>query len=101
MTVTFLFTFCPFLALLLMNPYQLVSCDFHDELESLATLHEPCEIVYKTDSGETTTVNSRIADVYASNHADFVKLEDGTEIRLDCLVSVNGKQVSFVNAEAQ
>jgi len=84
-----------------MNPYQLVSCDFHDELESLATLHEPCEVVYKTEAGETKTVNSRIADVYASNHADFVKLEDGTEIRLDCLISVNGKQVSFVSSESQ
>lgn len=78
-----------------MDAYTLVSCDFHDELESLATLRQECWIVYKNDDDEVIEVKGRIVDVYAANQADFIKLKDGTEIRLDRIVSVNDKLVSF------
>lgn len=35
---------------------------------------------------EVIEVKGRIVDVYAANQGDFLKLKDGTEIRLDRLV---------------
>jgi Rho-binding antiterminator len=78
-----------------MDAYTPVSCDLHDELESLATLRQTCRIVYRTETNATSEIAGRIVDVYAANHADYVKLQDGTVIRLDRIVSVNDKPVSF------
>jgi Rho-binding antiterminator len=78
-----------------MDAYTPVSCDFHDELEAIATLRQTCRIVYHTEADTTSEIEGRIADVYAANHADYVKLEEGTVIRLDQIVSVNDKRVSF------
>lgn len=74
-----------------MNDYVPVDCGFHDELESLATLRQECLIFYHNATGEIVERRDRIADVYAANKADYIKLTDGTEIRMDHLVSVNGK----------
>ncbi|KAM3099693.1 hypothetical protein ACKFKF_13750 [Phormidesmis sp. 146-12] len=73
-----------------MDDYYLVDCGFHDQLEALATLRQTCQISYHTGTGEVVEVQDQIVDVYAANHADFLKLKDGTEIRLDRLISVNG-----------
>ncbi|OWY64287.1 hypothetical protein B7486_48095 [cyanobacterium TDX16] len=78
-----------------MHDYCLVDCDFHDRLEALATLRQTCRISYYTVTGEIVEVQERIVDVYAANRADFLKLKDGTEIRLDRLISVNGNPSRF------
>lgn len=78
-----------------MERYIPVSCDFHDELEALATLRQVCQIVYRNAADEVIEVQDRIVDVYAANQADFLKLHNGTEIRLDRLISVNGKSMSY------
>lgn len=77
-----------------MDAYTPVSCDFHDEIESLATLRQACQIAYRNESDETVEAEGRINDVYAENKADFLKLEDGTVIRLDRITSINGKRFS-------
>ena len=77
-----------------MDAYIPVNCDFHDELEALATLRQECRIVYSNAANELVEVQGLIVDVYAANKADFLKLKDGTEIRLDRIVSVNDKQLS-------
>lgn len=78
-----------------MNAYTPVSCDFHDQLEAFATLHQDCDLVYHDEANQVVEVSDRIVDVYASNHADFLKLKNGTEIRLDRIISVNGQSVSY------
>ena len=80
------------------HPYQLVACTFHDELEALAILRQVSQVVYRDPQDNIQTVNSKIIDVYAANRADFIKLQDGTVIRLDHLVSVNGKPIQFANS---
>ncbi|NJP09091.1 MAG: hypothetical protein HC866_06065 [Leptolyngbyaceae cyanobacterium RU_5_1] len=76
------------------DEYVLVSCDFHDQLESLATLRQECRIVYRNAADKLVELDGRIVDVYAANKADFLKLNDGTEIRLDRIESVNGQPIS-------
>ncbi|MBF2048324.1 MAG: hypothetical protein EDM05_048445 [Leptolyngbya sp. IPPAS B-1204] len=78
-----------------MDAYIPVSCDFHDRLEALATLRQKCQIVYRNQANEVIEVEDWIVDVYAANQADFLKLKDGTEIRLDQIVAVNGEPVSY------
>jgi Rho-binding antiterminator len=73
--------------------YQPISCDFHDELESLAVMRRRCEIVYRDISGEPITVEDCIEDVYAKNKEEFLKLKSGLEIRLDRLIEVDGKRL--------
>jgi len=77
-----------------MDAYVPVDCDFHDQLEALATLRKECQIVYQNASGELVKVQGLIVDIYAANKADFLKVDDGTEIRLDRIVSLNNKQAS-------
>jgi Rho-binding antiterminator len=80
-----------------MHPYQLIACSFHDELEALATLRQTCPIQYR-DGDAVQTVTSRIVDVYARDRADFIKLQGGTVIRADHLISVDGKPVQFASS---
>jgi Rho-binding antiterminator len=82
----------------MMDAYRSVDCDFQDELESLATLRQSCRIVYRNANDETMETESLIVDIYAANHADYIKLADGTEIRLDQLVSVNDKAIAFAQS---
>lgn len=81
-----------------MDAYRLVACSFHDELEAWATLHQDCQIIYRDETGQNQTVTRKIIDVYAANRADFIKLQDGSIIRLDHLISVNGKPIQFANS---
>ena len=78
-----------------MNAYKLVSCSFHDELEALATLRQQCRIIYQTHNDRIVEVDSQIIDVYAANREEFIKLKDGSKVRLDCLISVNSKPIQF------
>jgi len=78
-----------------MDEYILVDCGFHDELEALATLRQQCQIIYCNQANQKVEVETRIVDVYAFNKADFIRLKDGTEIRLDRIESVNGKPIAF------
>jgi len=70
--------------------YTPINCDFHDELEAIATLRNNCVIVYCSSDGETR-VQDYIDDVYARNGEEFIKLNSGLVIRLDALVEVDGK----------
>lgn len=76
-----------------MEAYTPVSCDLQDQLESLATLQQPCQLVYRSESDESIEAQGQIVDIYAANKADFLKLKDGTEIRLDRIESLDGQPV--------
>lgn len=75
-----------------MSDYLPVSCDFHDQLEALATLRQPCRIIYQSPQG-LIEVQGLIVDVYAANRADYLRLQDGREIRLDWIQSVDDRPV--------
>lgn len=76
-------------------PYRAVSCTYYDELEALATLKQTCAISYRTESGMEVSREGRIVDFFSADQAEFLKLEDGTDIRLDRLITVDGKPVRF------
>jgi len=78
-----------------MKTYQPINCNYYDELEALATLRKKVAIAYYEPSGEKQVVESRIVDLYTRNKEEFMQLEDGTTLRLDRLISADGKPVQL------
>jgi Rho-binding antiterminator len=76
-----------------MDEYKLVNCDFDDQLEEWSTLRQPCQLTYRNAEDELTEAKGLIVDIYAADKADYLKLDDGTVIRLDKIVTANGKKV--------
>ena len=71
--------------------YQPISCDFHSELELFALRRQPVEITYRQADGAECTISEPIHDLCTCNGEEFLILPNGSEIRLDQLVSVGGK----------
>lgn len=74
-----------------MDPYQPISCDFYDELEARATLRRPCQIVFRDASGQDQAVDAVIKDLHIRSKVEYMLLSTGLEVRLDHLISVDGK----------
>ena len=72
--------------------YNPIACHVYDELESLAVRGAFCRIQF-VSAGEVESVESRIFDVFSRNKEEFIKIEDGREIRLDRLRSIDGKLI--------
>lgn len=80
-----------------MEVYKPINCSFYDILEAHATKKRYVRIQYFTDIHEFITVDAIIKDLYIkpdqNGKAEFMLLNTGLEIRLDRLVSVDGKLV--------
>lgn len=77
--------------------YRPIDCSLHDHLEATATLGKSVSVTYRADDGREARVEGRIVDIIVSGGVEFVKLENGTQIRLDDLVVVGG--IPFVGPE--
>ncbi len=65
------------------TPYKPVSCDLSDELEAISIKKKSVNLRVLDDNGETIWKKGQIEDLFARDHADYLKLVDGTVIRLD------------------
>lgn len=75
----------------MMSDYIPISCHFYDELESLAVKRTPVEILFKHNN-EEKCIEDLIVDFRTHCKEEFVILKSGTQIRLDQLLKVNGKE---------
>ena len=75
---------------MMIHPYAPVDCEFHDVLESLATLRKRARIVFRGPSGEREVRDAVVADVFVRDSAEYLQLDDGETIRLDRLIEVDG-----------
>lgn len=73
--------------------YQPISCDYYDELEIVAMRQTVAEIVFRNTQEEEVSLFTKIKTLETRNSEEFLILENGDEIRLDKLVSMNGKIV--------
>lgn len=72
------------------EPYQPVSCDYHDELEAAAMHKTEVELEFALE-GVAQKERGRVADVYTADGAEFIKFESEIgplEIRLDQIISM-------------
>ena len=74
-----------------MKKYQPINCHFYDELELLAIRQKNCSITYLDESGNSLEKVGIIVDFKIISAAEFMLLNDGSKIRLDRLISVDGK----------
>ena len=58
----------------------------------MAIRRTPVIIVFFTPSGQTQQAQGTIKDLFSRYKADFLQLKDGTEIRLDRILQLNGKR---------
>ncbi len=71
--------------------YIPINCDLYDELEILAMHKQHTIIVYTDRSEEKTLQEVLIKNVYTREKVEYLLLGSGLEIRLDQLLSVDGK----------
>ena len=71
------------------NKYHAISCHFYDELEVLAVKKIIAKITYFENENEMT-IEDLIVDFKTKNKEEFLILKNGTQIRLDKIVRING-----------
>ena len=80
--------------------YTPINCSYYDLLESLAVKRERVDIDYRNPMGGPETTNAIIKDFRTENKEEFMILDNGTEIRLDRLVTVNGVDLNNYEVDA-
>lgn len=73
------------------DKYIPIACGFYDELESLAVKNKEVNFKY-IENKQECEINDFIKDLKTKNKEEFVILKSGKEIRLDKLISINGKE---------
>ena len=71
-----------------MNDYKPIDCSVHDRLEHFAVRRTPVHVRYQSSDGVEHHRDGCIADLYAREGAEYLRLADGKEIRLDHLREV-------------
>ncbi len=75
--------------------YQPINCNFYDELEILAMRGQSCSICFWKDLEiqEQMEIKDTIITIKIVDKAEFLILKEGMPIRLDLLISVDGKEL--------
>jgi len=74
------------------TPYIPINCSYYDELEAFATLRKEVTIIYRTAGDQETAEAKGIIETFRiRDKVEYLLLRDGQEIRLDWLVTVDGK----------
>jgi Rho-binding antiterminator len=63
--------------------YIPINCDMMDELEAFSTRHVSLRMRVRDDTGHELWIIGKIIDLFTREHAEFCKLTDGREFRLD------------------
>ena len=71
--------------------YQPINCHFYDELELLAIRQKNCLIQYQNEAEKMLEKIDVILDFKIIDKAEFMLLKSGEKIRLDKIISVDGK----------
>ena len=74
--------------------YVPISCSYYDELEAWATLKTACTIIYQPPGEAQQLTKGIITNLYTKEKVEYLVLDTGMTLRLDQLISVNGKLLS-------
>ena len=73
------------------DKYIPVSCDFHDEMLSMATKKEAIKIHVFNDEGTLDSFSGTVMDVYTKDGEEFLVIGNSDPVRLDKIIVYNGK----------
>ncbi|MET0350983.1 MAG: hypothetical protein ABW067_14425 [Rhizobacter sp.] len=83
------------------EPYQPISCEFHDVLESLATRSRRAVVVYLGEDGTPREVSAVITDLFGRDGVEFMTLDSGETVRLDRIVTVDGVRLADFQGDTE
>lgn len=70
--------------------YEPIDCTTHDQLIERAAFRLPTEVAYRNERGEVVAARGMIEDVFSRDGAEYLRLSNGQEIRLDRIVDFGG-----------
>lgn len=70
--------------------YKPISCGLYDRFEAAAVKRDKVVLEILNDDGTIKNITTVIIDFFHRDRAEFMKLIDGGEIRLDQIFSING-----------
>ncbi|MET0328159.1 MAG: hypothetical protein ABW163_05260 [Luteimonas sp.] len=76
------------------DTYRPISCDFHDLLEASATERRTARLEIRDADGALRQLSARITDIDTHADGEYARLDRGDEIRLDRIVSIDGKRLA-------
>jgi Rho-binding antiterminator len=72
------------------DKYIPINCEFLERLEIWCLQKTNCSIVYQQGNfPRNIEINATIIDIVCRNKSDYMILDNGDEIRLDRIISVN------------
>jgi len=78
------------------TPYKPVDTDLVDDLEHFAVDQIHVRIVYLDHTSTHAELRGHIAEVYTKEHQEFLKMNDGREMRLDAILEVHTDKPHYI-----
>ncbi|MDK8463661.1 hypothetical protein [Marinobacter sp. SS13-12] len=79
------------------NAYHPVRCEIQSLLREYLTSSKLAEIVYRDDAGQVQTTHDVIRDLFSRAGQEFVFLGRGHMVRLDHVLTLDGRTVSVAD----
>lgn len=79
------------------NAYHPVRCEIQNLLREYLTSSKLAEIVYRDDAGQVQTTHDVIRDLFSRAGQEFVFLGRGHMVRLDHVLTLDGRTVSVAD----
>ncbi|AFD09204.1 hypothetical protein [Solitalea canadensis] len=67
---------------------------FYDQLEAFASSRTPCAIIFMDQNDQQEHTMGLITEFFERDKIDYLKLDNGKEIRIDRIVNTNGLSTS-------
>ncbi|WP_299463040.1 hypothetical protein [uncultured Microscilla sp.] len=71
-------------------PYTPINCNLYDYLEAWAVKQTLCKVTYLNAQNKEAVFTKTIVDLYIKDKVEYVKWNDGSSLRLDHLIEING-----------
>jgi Rho-binding antiterminator len=75
--------------------YHPIKCDYYDRLEEWATRKQALTIKYLSEDEQEQQAEGVVIDLYVREHVEYLELNNGTEIRLDRIKSINDEMMTY------
>jgi transcriptional antiterminator Rof (Rho-off) len=72
------------------DAYHPIDCGLHDRLLAIATLRRTVGLRFLDGDGVPVEARDRVVDVFTRDGAEYLRTSEGTEVRLDRLLEVDG-----------
>jgi hypothetical protein len=73
------------------STYMPVDPDFYDVIEDQKNQGMEIKIFFFSDNSELDSTTGKIEMIIHENRSEFLKLDNGDKVRLDRIITINGK----------